>query len=132
MVKTSTHFKTHKYKQPHITKPTRTHTHTLNPTPHTHTHINTHTNLHITNPTLQHTHSLLALYPYLELNPTKCISQYRSCNCQRYIDRSRTLLVLCKVLLVNSQAVRCTRIAYLMIRRSHTIHSYCQKAGNLV
>jgi hypothetical protein len=39
ITKTHTHYKTHTYTQPHISKPTHTHTHTLqNPYVHTHTH----------------------------------------------------------------------------------------------
>ena len=113
------------YTHPRITKSTRTHTHTLNPH---YTHTNTLQIPHFHT----HTHPLLALYQHLEHNTTKCISHYRSCICQRYIDWSRTFLLLCKVLLARSQVVRCTRIAKLMIRKSHTTHSHCRKAGNLV
>jgi len=62
ITKTPTHYKTHTYTHPHITKPTLTHTHTLqNPHLHTPTHYKTHTytHLHITKLThYQNTHTL--------------------------------------------------------------------------
>ena len=62
ITKTPTHYKTHTYTHPHITKPTNTHTHTLqNPYIHTPTHYKTHkyTHPHITTPphTTHHTHT---------------------------------------------------------------------------
>ena len=47
ITKTPTHYKTHTYTNPYITKPTHTHTHTLqNPYIQTPTHYKTHTNRH--------------------------------------------------------------------------------------
>jgi len=46
---------------------------------------------------------------------------------QWYIVRSRKPLVRYKVLLIGNQVVRCTRIAYPFIRKSHATHSYCRK-----
>ena len=73
------------------------------------------------------THCLRWGYTGVRTNLKSVGSQYRYFICHRYIDWSRRPLVRCKLLLFCSHMVRCTRIAYRLIHKSHAIHSYCRK-----